>query len=90
MKYKVGDRVKIIDRWKPYDLCRQNDHGLMDRWLGTVMTIAGYDSGFYLMEEDVGTRQDGENIRWFWNDHCIAGLADSEPDVDSKLFDSML
>lgn len=90
MKYKVGDRVKIIDKWKPYERCKQNNCGLMDRWLGTVMTIKKIDGEYYIMEEDAGTRTDGWNDHWYWNEHCIAGLANNTSEIDNQLFYSML
>ena len=39
MKYKVGDKVRIIGKWIAG--CNQNNEGKMDKWLGKVMTIKG-------------------------------------------------
>lgn len=73
MKYKVGDKVRIVDHWN--DECYQNFDGEMDKWLGKVMTIASMTSwGSYRMKED--------NCRWSWNDYAIAGLAE---DVEEKI-----
>lgn len=36
-KYKVGDKVRIVDKWK--DGCYQNLKGKMDKWLGKVMSF---------------------------------------------------
>lgn len=73
MKYKVGDKVRIIDKW--VDGCNQNREGRMDKWLGKVMTIRSiYDNRAYQMEED---RTEFLGDGWLWNDKCIAGLADN-------------
>lgn len=73
MKYKVGDKVRIIDKWVAG--CNQNRAGQMDHWLGKVMTICKiFDNRAYFMEEDRGEHcGDG----WLWNEKCIAGLADN-------------
>ncbi len=71
MKYKVGDKVRIVSEWG--DGCGQNSRGEMDKWLGKNMTIrAIYYGCSYKMKEDVTEwRGDG----WLWNENCIAGLA---------------
>ena len=74
MKYKVGDRVRIVsDRTK-----NMNSNGDMDKYLGTVMTIKEAHKTFafgisyhYRMVED--------KCEWFWNDEMIAGLASEVP-----------
>lgn len=74
MKYKVGDKVRIVSKWAEDGSCVQNDEGLMDQWLGSVMTVTRANNLFrlYRMAEDGG--------RWAWRDSCIAGLA-----VDHKI-----
>lgn len=37
MRYKVGDRVKIVDEW--VEGCFQNPNGKMDQYLGKTATI---------------------------------------------------
>lgn len=71
MKYKVGDKVRIVSEWD--NSCHQNNEGKMDKWLGKVMTIrAHWDGCSYKMKEDeTEYRGDG----WLWNENCIAGLA---------------
>lgn len=71
-KYKVGDKVRIVEEWN--DECNQNRLGLMDKWLGKVMTVRSIESCYYRMEEDFG-----ENVGdgWAWGEKSIAGLADT-------------
>lgn len=64
MLYKIGDKVVIVNErtWT------MNNEGLMDKYLGTTMTIErAIGTGTYFMKED-----DGE---WAWGDHCFVGLA---------------
>lgn len=74
MKYKVGDRVRIVsDRTK-----NMSFNGNRVKYLGTVMTVkearrtyASEIPRHYKMAED-----DGE---WFWDNSMIAGLASETP-----------
>lgn len=62
MKYKVGDKVRIV---KEKTSSEWNRDGLMDEWLGKVMTIA-VDYGYsYGMKEDKGC--------WVWYEEMIEG-----------------
>lgn len=71
MKYKVGDKVRIVRKWG--EGCHQNSKGMMDKWLGKVMTIrVAYEDCTYGMQEDKG---ENGGIAWLWNEECIAGLA---------------
>lgn len=72
MKYKVGDKVRIVSKWR--GCCFQNEEGKMDKWLGKVMTIRGADyvRGCYKMREDE-SEQDGYG--WYWYENSIEGLA---------------
>lgn len=74
MKYKVGDRVRIVSKWKDDGSCAQNWEGKMDKWLGKVMTIRKTLGLWYRMEEDKYETIDG----WAWNEKCISGLAIEE------------
>lgn len=69
MKYRVGDRVRIVSE-RTDDM---NSSGGMDKYLGTVMTIKGTFScdDCYVMDED-GTK-------WVWSEDMIAGLASKCP-----------
>lgn len=68
-RYKVGDKVKIVDTW--VDGCKANPKEEMDKWLGKTMTVRNITIfGDYRMVEDID-----ENIGngWVWNDKCIEG-----------------
>ena len=70
MKYKVGDKVRIVSKWGKG--CYQNDLGRMDKWLGKNMTIRAICFGrSYKMKEDATENRGGG---WLWNENCIAGL----------------
>lgn len=77
-KYKVGGRVRIVSKWPEDGSARQNREGLMDKWLGRVMTIREATTvGVYRMVEDRHDR--GPHfLGWVWNDACIAGFAYSQ------------
>lgn len=71
MKYKVGDKVRIVSKWG--EGCCQNRQGKMDKWLGKVMTIrTTYGYCTYGMKEDVG---ENGGLSWLWNENMIEGLA---------------
>lgn len=72
MKYKVGDKVRIVSEWGKG--CYQNEEGKMDKWLGKVMTIRRVDcvTLCYRMVEDE-SEQDGYG--WYWYENSIEGLA---------------
>lgn len=80
-QYQVGDRVRIVREWR--NGCYQNYEGLMDHWLGAIMTIKSYNEGSYQMEEDVGERE--ENQGWNWFPAAIAGLADAAENNEELL-----
>lgn len=72
-KYKVGDRVRIVNKWGPKNTTI-NKCGKMDHWLGKIMTIRSnpYDA-YYIMYEDENENGGGG---WAWSSDDIAGLAD--------------
>ena len=70
MKYKVGDKVRIVSKWG--EGCRQSSKGKMDKWLGKVMTVRDVGITLYRMVEDI---EDNESGGWYWTENCIAGLA---------------
>lgn len=74
MKYKVGDKVRIVGEWPKDGSACQNRVGLMDKWLGKVMTIREVCSTYYHMVEDREDRG-GPFFGWAWNAASIAGLA---------------
>lgn len=79
MRYKVGDKVRIKD---DISACKYtNKQGLMDKWQGKVMTIRGYEDGFYKMKEDIYEYRDNDIPGWSWQDDMIEGLAEEPQDV---------
>ena len=76
MKYKIGDKVRIVDSWN--ENTNENKDGSMDHWLGKIMTIRDVRyNHYYYMEED---RDEYLGDGWQWNEACIAGLAsDAQP-----------
>lgn len=78
MRYlRPGMKVRIVDEWN--ECCAQNSEGLMDRWLGQVMTVRQVNTADANMEEDQGELFDGG---WYWNSHCIAEIIQEEPEID--------
>lgn len=67
MKYKEGDKVRIVSKVSE-ELDWNNE---MDTYLGKVMTVEGSFYGRYKMAEDEG--------KWYWQDNMIAGLASEVP-----------
>lgn len=72
MKYKVGDKVRIVSKWGKG--CCQNGLGKMDKWLGKVMKIIGVycDDSSYQMRED---KSENGGLGWRWYENSIEGLA---------------
>ena len=55
-----GMRVKIVDSWN--DRCGQNYDGLMDKYLGQIVTVLEVRGGTVLIE-------------WIWNSWCFDYIA---------------
>lgn len=71
MKYNVGDRVRIVDKWVK-GAC-VNSNGKMDKWLGSTMTIRTvFTDTLYFMVED---KAENKGKGWLWSDNEIEGLA---------------
>lgn len=68
-KYKIGDRVRIVNKRVP----GMSQQGNMDKYLGTVMTIKRYifDRSYEMIEDD---------SQWAWDDNTIQELAEQESD----------
>lgn len=77
-KYKVGDRVRIVDEWDGYR--GRNIYGKMDKWLGKVMTIREVTTdhrGYaYRMDED---REEMFGEGWTWYEFLIAEKVGEAP-----------
>ena len=75
-KYRVGDKVKIVDKW--VDAFVVNWDGLMDKWLGKTMTIRNVDSndgGYYMVED----KDENFGTGWFWDENNIECRVDDTP-----------
>lgn len=79
-----GIRVKIVDEWKPG--CGQNVDGLMDKYLGQIVTILDVD-----VDEDTATIEgDSGDCRfrvgghWAWNS-VDSDESDFEPSSESEI-----
>lgn len=70
MKYKVGDKVRIVSEWR--EGCCQESSGQMDKWLGKIMTVKSVGPVFYKMVEDA---LEYHGHGWFWSETCISGPA---------------
>lgn len=68
MEYKVGDKVRIVSKKVG---SQWNSNGLMDKWLGKVMTVRLVCDSCYKMEEDIREWGDG----WTWYPWMIEGIA---------------
>ena len=68
---KKGDKVEIVHSWPPEKLAWENGEGLMDHWLGAVMTIDNCNETRASMTEDGG--------RWAWNRWCIRRVLNKIP-----------
>ena len=80
MKYKPGDKVRIVKQWGKNSY--QNDVGKMDHWLGKVMTVYECDTSHirdcYHMREDAGEWHHGLLHGWSWYESMIEGYASLE------------
>lgn len=85
MKYKIGDKVRIVDHRTE----NMNPFGEMNKWLGKVMTIKDLSWFGYWMEEDYGEYMGNG---WMWDDSMISGLAEParEPYTVELRFDGMI
>ena len=77
-KYKVGDKVRIVNHRTMY----MNISGGMDKWLGKTMTIKTVlPFGYYMVED----REEGFCTGWYWDDDMIAGLVKPKQKKESGL-----
>jgi len=77
MKYKVGDKVRIVGEEVGNNWCPK----MANNWLGKVMTIREVLDSGYRMVEDAGEHFDAG---WFWEECMIAGLADESQSKNIK------
>lgn len=83
-----GMVVKIVDHWN--ENTGQNVSGLMDKYLGSFMTIKEIKSFDILMEEDQNDRitSNGKHFGWYWNRYAIEYIvseAGTLPDLSEMI-----
>lgn len=72
-----GMRVKIVDEWNAG--CGQNIEGLMDKYLGQVVTVLDIDgTGCIRIEEDAGDCAFQECGHWSWAEDCFEYIVEDE------------
>lgn len=78
-----GDRVRIVSKWGPNS--QHNPYGLMDHWLGQIMTVREVYGGHVKMMEDID-EYDGNTLPgWNWDNdmiECIVYEEDWQKDMD--------
>lgn len=75
MKYKVGDRVRVVSK-RTFNM---NIDGGMDKYLGRVVTIVGFHpDGDYQIAEDRGEYC---GCGWSWQDDMFDGLVDENRSI---------
>lgn len=78
MKYKVGDKVRIVSDMPNVD----NFNPIMAKWLGKTVTIRDVIYNAYSIEEDIADRPP---IGWCWQEGWISGLAKPEREYTVEL-----
>lgn len=75
MKYKKGDRVRIVS----YRTTDMDSNGEMDKYLGTVITIKDIHHRAFISENPLYYEMVEDRGSWYWYDNMIAGLASETP-----------
>lgn len=85
MKYKIGDKVRIVSDMPNVD----NFNPIMAKWLGKTVTIRDIIYNAYVIEEDIADRPP---IGWSWQEDWISGLAEPEREPCTVVlrFDGMI
>ena len=71
-----GMRVKIVDRWGGG--CGQNAEGLMDKYLGQIVTVLEIQGGTVSIEEDAGDCKFRKGGHWAWGAMCFEHIVEDE------------
>lgn len=83
---RIGSKVKVVDKWN--SSCGQNCEGLMDKYLGQVVTVLEISRDTIRIEEDEGDCPFHQSGRWSWNAHCFEYILDDmcgeDFDISSK------
>lgn len=69
---QIGDQILIVDHW--VSGCAQNSSGMMDKYLGKILTI----NYIYRQNESYfSCRAKEDSGFWLWNHNCIAKVIKS-------------
>lgn len=85
-----GIKVKVVDEWTAG--CGQNLNGLMDKYLGQIVTILEVDieEDLVFIEEDSGDCRFHTDGHWTWNSYCFDYIVDDgmdfEPSSEEEIF----
>lgn len=66
-----GDKIRIVDKWPDPESGHQNHRGLMDRYLGQIMTVWKIESRSVLCEEDKHDPNSFYDHGWYWHPELI-------------------
>lgn len=89
MKYKIGDRVRIVSNKR--NIASWNNEGKMDKWLGQIMTIRDIvDSRFYKMVEDKNETNCNSTPGWNWSESMIECLEPEDVELNDPCGDTVL
>lgn len=85
---KPGDRIRIVDQWEKG--CNENTQGLMDKYLGQVVTVHEIRNRIFSGEPYVTIEEDNmylynggdKNRRWIFNAKTVAEIVDGGDDFD--------
>lgn len=77
---QVGDKIRVVDAWPEEG--RYNDIGLMDKYLGQILTVrtTNTDEGYCCVYEDMHDRP--EPMGWCWYSELIDEIVSEEDEVD--------
>ena len=77
LELSPGMRVKVVYEWECPRSGRQNNEGLMDRYLGTIMTVRDVYEHYVKMEEDHNDPDSVDN-GWLWFPELLDCIIESD------------
>lgn len=70
---KIGDRVKVVDRWGPG--CIQEPNGKMDMYLGQIMTVLQITTVYERVKFE-------ECPTWVWSEQMLDEIIEDNYDCE--------